>query len=537
MTAASEDLLALQEQAQFFRNAFEYAAIGMALVAPDGRFLDVNASLCRIVGYSKEELLQRNFQSITHPDDLDADLHYVEQMLQKTIDTYQMEKRYFHKSGEIVWILLSVSLVCDEQGAPKVFISQIQDVTERKRLDREQREIQARIQQAQKLESLGVLAGGVAHDFNNILVGILGNASLAMERCGPTSPVHGRLEQIERSAMRAADLTRQLLAYSGKGRFVLQRFDLSDLVLDMTDLLESAVPKSVSLQYRLAGRPVPIEADATQIRQIVMNLALNGAEALGGRRGVVSISTGVLAADRAILRAAAVDDDLPEGDYAYLEVADDGAGMDAATQKRIFDPFFSTKTAGRGLGLAAVLGIVRSHRGATLVHSAPGEGSTFRVLLPLTQGRTESLAEPRGPEQSWTGAGVVLVVDDEPIVRDVAKTILEAHGLTVLAAGSGPEGLEAFRARPDSIDVVLLDMTMVGFDGERTLRELRSVRADVPVILSSGWHELDSASELAQRGSADFLAKPYRAADLIAKVRAALARRPQADPAPLPKGE
>jgi PAS domain S-box-containing protein len=527
MTADGEVLLALQKQTEFFRNAFEYAAIGMALVAPDGQFLDVNASLCRIVGYSKEELLQRDFQSITHPDDLEADLHQVERMLRKEIDTYQMEKRYFHKSGEIVWVLLSVSLVCDEQGAPKVFISQIEDITECKRLDREQREMQARLQRAELLESLAVLAGGVAHDFNNILVGILGNASLALEQCSPTSPVHGRLEQIERSAMRAADLTRQLLAYSGKGRFVLQRFDLSELVRDMADLLRSAVPKNASLQFRLAPRPIPVEADATQIRQVVMNLAMNGAEALGGRRGVVSISTGVLFADRDLLRASAVDVAIPEGDYAFLEVADDGDGMDAHTQTRIFEPFFTTKTASRGLGLAAVLGIVRSHRGAVFVRSAPGDGAAFQVLLPLTHGRTESLVDPRGPEQSWTGAGVVLVVDDERTVRDVAKTILEAHGLTVLVAASGPEGLETFRARPDSIDLVLLDVTMSGFDGERTLRELRAVRADVPVILSSGWREQDSASLLAQRGEADFLPKPYRAPDLLAKVRAALARRPR----------
>jgi len=414
----------------------------------------------------------------------------------------------------------------DADGTVHHILCLVTDITAQKRAEEERRRLDAQMQHAQKLESLGVLAGGIAHDFNNLLVAILGNAGLALLELPPESPARQTVLAIETASQRAAELTRQMLAYSGKGKFIIEPLSLSRLVEEMAHLLEVSVSKSAVLKYRFAPNLPPVEGDATQVRQVIMNLITNASDAIGERSGVISITTGMLWADHEYLAGAYLDGDLPEGDYAFIEVADTGEGMDAETQSRIFDPFFTTKFTGRGLGLAAVLGIVRGHRGAVKIYSEVGRGTTFKVLFPVlavgpSAAEKAASLESRGTSEERANGRKILVVDDDDTVRAVTRRILERSGFEVLLAVDGADGVETYRANP-GIDLVLLDMTMPRMDGEETFRELRRVDPDVRVILTSGYNEQDATDRFAGKGLAGFIQKPYRPQELMERIFATL---------------
>ena len=397
------------------------------------------------------------------------------------------------------------------------------DITARRRAEQERRKLELQVQHTQKLESLGVLAGGIAHDFNNLLVAILGNAELALRDLSEVSPARGSVEEIRKASVRAAELTGQMLAYSGKGSFVVRPLDLNDLVHEMGHLLEVSISKRTALKYDLAPDLPAVEADASQIRQVVMNLITNASDAIGGRSGAITVRTDVVDMTRSYLEEMYVDEALPEGCYVCLEVSDTGGGMDSDTLPKIFDPFFSTKFAGRGLGLAAVLGIVRGHRGAIGVHSEVGKGTTFRVFLPCTEKELPTPAEGAEPAvESWRGSGTVLIVDDEESVRNVARAMLERFGLTVLTAPDGHSGVETFRRYKDELVLVLLDMTMPRMSGEEAFKEMHEIRPDVPIILASGYEQEDATSHFIGKGLAGFIQKPFQLSALIGKVRAAI---------------
>jgi PAS domain S-box-containing protein len=388
------------------------------------------------------------------------------------------------------------------------------DITDRKRAEEEQAKLETQMREVQKLESLGVLAGGIAHDFNNLLMAILGNAELALLTLSPASPACPNLEEITRASQRAADLCRQMLAYSGKGRFLVGRYDLSEIVREMAQMLEVSISKKARLRYSFAKELPPVEADATQLRQVIMNLITNASEALMDQSGYISVSTGVMDCDQAYLSESYLDDQLPEGSYVYLEVADTGIGMDQETQRRIFDPFFTTKFTGRGLGLAAVLGIVRGHQGAIKVYSEPGRGSTFKVLLPAGKKLQEEEMPGEAQDAPTLPSGTILLIDDDPEVRKVGSLMLKRLGYKVLTATRGQEGLEIFRACGGEITCVILDLTMPEMGGEEVFRELRRLRSDVSVILTSGYNEQDVIQHFAGKGLAGFIQKPYRLANL-----------------------
>ncbi len=400
------------------------------------------------------------------------------------------------------------------------------DITDRKNEEDERRGFEQRIHQAQRLESLGVLAGGIAHDFNNLLMGILGHADMALMKLPPESPARSSVQKIEMAALRAAELTNQMLAYSGKGRFIIESLDLSKIVEEMGHLLETVISKKAVLKYNFTRNLPPIQGDAAQIRQVIMNLITNSSDAIGENSGIITISTGVMEADHVYLSETYLDDDLVSGYYVYIEVSDTGCGMDEETRSRIFDPFFSTKFSGRGLGLAAVLGIIRGHRGAIKVYSEPGRGTTFKILFPCD--KTESLNRPHGcDEESATGLmfeqkKTVLVVDDDETVRTVVKMMLEEAGFRVITAVDGVKALDLFREQGNVIDLVLLDMTMPHMNGEETFRELRRIDPHVRVILSSGYNEQDATDRFAGKGLAGFIQKPFRSAMLMKKIKEAL---------------
>ena len=393
---------------------------------------------------------------------------------------------------------------------------------ERQRAERERAGLERKMVDSQKLESLGVLAGGIAHDFNNLLTSMLGNASLLRHDLPRESPLHPALEQIEKTAVRAADLCKQMLAYSGRGRFLLQRVDLARLVEDTTHLLEISISKKVVLRFNFAPGVPAVEADPTQLRQIVMNLVINASEAIGDRSGIIALSTGRMHADRAYLATTHLAPELPPGDYAFLEVSDNGCGMTPEVLARIFDPFYSTKFTGRGLGLAAVLGIVRGHQGALKVYSEPGKGTSFKLMLPAAPDARPAEAESPAPHTAWRGAGRVLVVDDEPSVRTVAARLLESLGYTVTVAEDGRAGVETFRRQPDAFVLVLMDLTMPHHDGVQAFGLMRRIRADVKVILMSGFNEQDAVASFTGKGLAGFLQKPFDLAALATKLRVAL---------------
>jgi len=400
------------------------------------------------------------------------------------------------------------------------------EIIERELAEEERRKVQVKLLHAQKLESLGVLSGGIAHDFNNLLVGILGNAGLALQELPADATARDTLRDIETAALRAAELTRQLLAYAGKGQFVVGPVSLSQLVEEMGNLLATAVAKNARLDFQFPERIPTIEADATQLRQVVMNLITNASEAIGTASGTITVRTGVMDADRGYLADTQLGVGLPAGRYAFVEVLDDGHGMHPATQARIFDPFFTTKFTGRGLGLAAVLGIVRAHRGAIRVTSAPGRGTTIRILLPC--GDNEEAETTRSRPDATLAAldertGTVMVVDDEETVRNVARRILVANGFTVRLAGGGVEAMRLLRDDPAGIDAVLLDMTMPDMSGAVTLQELLRIKPGIRVVLSSGYAQEDAAPLVDAPGAAAFIQKPYRPADLVTTIRRALA--------------
>ncbi len=395
---------------------------------------------------------------------------------------------------------------------------------QRRANEQERLSLEAQVQQTQKLESLGILAGGIAHDFNNLLLGILGNADLALMELRTESPARQHIEDAVKASQRAAELCGQMLAYSGRGSFVLKPLDLSALVEEMAHLLEVSISKKISLHFNFASRIPPVEGDPTQLRQVVMNLIINASDAIGDKVGQIAITTGVVQMDRNMLDRLLVGSDLEAGTYAFLEVKDSGCGMDRATIERIFDPFFTTKFTGRGLGLAAVHGIVRSHHGAIDVQSDLGCGTRFRLLLPISSHPIMELPTPAFKRTERKGSGTILVVDDEEIITDITTKILSQAGFRVLTASDGRRGVNTFCQHAAEIDAVILDLTMPEMSGEEVYSEIVSVRSDVRVILSSGYSESEAADRFAGKNLAGFIQKPYRPNVLIEKLNEILGK-------------
>jgi len=465
------------------------------------------------LGYSPGETsgLQQGWAALIHPDDRErADVILADAAVATQAQTFETEVRLRHKEGHYRDVLSRASLVPGGDGHVRL-VGVSLDITDRKRSEET-------IRRAAKDESLSVLAGGVAHDFNNLLVAMLGHSSLALTRMPPESPARASVEKVIHAAGRAADLTRQMLAYSGKGHLEVRPLELNRLIDENLHLFAAGMPKSVRLVRQLQDDLPPIRADLGQIQQVVMNLVLNAAEAIGEKSGQVTVRTGrkTLEEDGShYSRLTRVP--LPPGSYVLLEVHDDGRGMDAQTLPRIFDPFFTTKFTGRGLGLAAVLGIVRGHRGGISVYSELGRGTTFKLLFPAA-GSPPAQPKPAPAVEPQAG-GLVLVIDDEAVVRDAVEAMLRSQGFAVLLAASGGEGVGLYRARKDEIRLVLLDLSMPGIGGLETFDLLREIDPAVRVVLCSGYNEVEATRTFVGKGLAGFVQKPYDAAALAAALR------------------
>lgn len=630
----------LHDSRERFRSAFESAGIGMALVARDGRFLAVNRSFCELTRYSEAELLARDFQSMTHPDDLADDLELLRQLLRGDRRSYQLQKRYICADARTVWVTLTVSLVRDATGRPTYFISQVEDITARRqaevalaasearyralveatddpiaavdhdgrflivntagaallgmtpadligrsfvdlvsperaarwrddlhgtlaggktvhveremaaadgprvfhtklipardasgewtmviaigrdlteqhRLASERRALREHAEKAQRLESLSVMAGGVAHDLNNLLAVVLGYADCARLDAAAGSDVADALEQIADAARRAGELTSQLNAVTGKATRRLDVVGLPALARETVALLRPKIPPGCQIRVELA--PATVEGDPTQLRQVALNLLLNAAQAVAPAGGQITVRTGLreLAAD---VRDPSGLLDMTAGTCAFISVQDDGCGMTPEVQRRVFEPFFSTKADGRGLGLAVVLGVARGHGGGVRFTSEPERGTLVEVLLPAAASEPVEAPRTPAPQATLQGRGVVLIVDDERAVRDSLQHALVLLGFEVRAFDGGRAALAALRDDP-AVVLAVLDLRMPGMDGREVLRELRQLRPDVPVVISSGHAgplALDDAEQLR------FLPKPYGLAELQAVLQAAL---------------
>ncbi|MHB8522086.1 MAG: PAS domain-containing hybrid sensor histidine kinase/response regulator [Limisphaerales bacterium] len=488
-----------------------------------GRFTRINHAQARALGLSSPaEALGRGDADFFNPEHAQAALADEQRIMATGAPVIDKIERLRRPDGEWRWISATKVPMRDAGGQIVGLVGVSRDVTERKRAEEQRLALERKLLDAQKLESLGVLAGGVAHDFNNLLTAVIGNAGLAAMELPEGSGIQRYLSNVENICLQASALCGQMLAYAGRGQRTARRMQLNQAIEEMTHLLQISISKKCVLKFHFAAALPTVVADSAQVRQIIFNLVMNASEAIGEQSGVISIGTGMMRADRAYLAETYLSPDLPEGDYAYVEVSDTGCGMSADTKTKVFDPFFTTKFKGRGLGLAAVLGIVRGHRGAIKVYSEVGRGTTFKFLLPCAGGPAEEAAEAVTSLAAWKGTGTVLVVEDEETVRSAVARQVEAFGFTVLLAGDGREGVEAYRAHAGEIVAVLLDMTMPHLSGIEAFREMRRIRADAQVLLMSGYNEEDATSQLAGKGLAGFLHKPFRPAELREKLHAIL---------------
>jgi PAS domain S-box-containing protein len=514
---------ALVESENRLRVIFETTPAGVIMITPGGVIGFANQRMAEMFGCPLDELVGTSYLSHIHPEQCDAAGAEVQHLVNGGIDSTNTERRYIRVDGSDFWGHVSSSRYESTGNEQTSIVAVIADMTELKQAEEQRRKLEQQMLHVQKLESLGVLAGGIAHDFNNILLAITGNASLALMRLSPESPAVHYLQQIERAADKAADLARQMLAYSGKGRFVVEVLNLNQVVEEMTKMLHVSISKRASLRYHLDPHLPSVEGDVTQIRQIVMNLAINASEAIGDRDGIISISTGSMECDLRYLREAWLDQSLAEGLYVYLEVADTGCGMSRETMERIFDPFFTTKFTGRGLGMAAILGIVRGHHGAIKIYSEPGRGSTFKILLPASE-RPAARAVAPVSEAQWRGSGLVMLVDDEEIIRSIASDMLTELGFDVMTAQDGREAVDLFRRNRERIAFVVLDLTMPYMSGEEAFREMRRIDPEVRVIMSSGYNEHEVTQKFMGKGLAGFIQKPYSLATLMDVTRSVVGR-------------
>ncbi len=514
---------ALQESELRLSSIFQAVPVGIGL-AVNRTIREANDHLCQITGYSRDELIGMPTRAF-YADDEEyerAGKHLGEEECRSGHASF--ETRWRRKDGRFIDVYMGTASLFPQNPAAGVTFSLL-DITERIRAEAERRELEERLRQAQKLESLGVLAGGIAHDFNNILMAVLGHAGLADAQLSPASPAHESLQEIQRAARRAADLCRQMLAYAGKGRMAVQALDINEVITEMEHMLQVSISKKSILQLRLGQGLPAVEVDVAQVRQVVMNLVMNASEAIGETGGIITVSTDAAICDRARLSSALGGDELAEGRFVRLIVTDTGSGMDEATRGRIFEPFYTTKFTGRGLGLAAVLGIVRAHRGAISVESAPGSGSTFTVLFPASVAAAQRLGSGPAREPTWRGSGVVLLADDEESVRAVGEKMLGALGFEALLAADGRQALERFIRHRDEIVCAIIDLSMPTMDGEETFAEIHRLAPTLPVILCSGYNEAEAVKRFLGKGLAGFLHKPYELAHLQRAMRQALGQR------------
>ncbi len=513
----------LQKSEERFRILSSNVSEGI-MIHKDGRILDLNQAFADMAGIANPKDLIGTMGMRSLPLTKESAALIQSHMASGSTDVYDIE--LIGADGKIIPAeTMGTNITYMDQEARLI---RMRNISDRKQAESNRLTLEKRLLQTQKLESLGVLAGGIAHDFNNILMGILGYADLALSDLGPHEPAREYVQGINDSSRQAAELVKQMLAYSGKGKFSLEPINLNHLIQDTVPMLTISISKNVVLKFNYSDGPGFLEGDPSQIRQILMNLIINASEAIEKRSGVIAVTTGTMYCDQEYIDSTgfqaqvSLDERISEGMYVFLEISDTGLGMAKATMERLFEPFFTTKYTGRGLGLSAVLGIVRGHKGMIKIYSEPEKGTSFKVLFPLYGGTqaSDSLADKSiEPENGWQGTGTFLIADDEESVRTVGKHMLQKLGYEVITADDGQIAVQLFEAHADKIICVLLDLTMPHKDGAQVFREIRQINPDIKVILSSGYNEQDATQQFVGKGLAGFIQKPYVSGDLVKKIK------------------
>lgn len=515
---------ALRESEATFRAHVENSFDVIFTLDSAGNFVFVSPAWERHFGFPASEVMGRSFAPTVHPDDINPCMEYLSWIMTTGKSGTSPIYRVVCADGSMRSFVANGMSYTDTKGV-QLFIGVGHDVTDQLKAEEERLEFERHLQHTQKLESLGVLAGGIAHDFNNLLLAILGNIELASIKLPPGSASSKLLDQATMAANRAADLTNRLLAYSGKGKFVISKLNLNEIVNENASLFRTAITRTVSIDLQLAVSLPYIMGDVAQIQQVVMNLITNAAEAIEVPAGRITIATGVLFCDGKELLKSLIEVTPPAGRFVYLEVTDNGSGMTDQVQQKIFDPFFTTKFTGRGLGMSAVLGIVKSHSGALFLESRPGYGTKIRIALPVAEAEAENsaLKEPEVDLCHSAGksclSGTVLVVDDEKAVLRVCATMVRQCGFEVITASDGAEAVKVFSEHYAKIDLVLMDLTMPNMDGLAAMAELRRINPYVRVILSSGYNEQELDERILEHKPSGFVRKPYRIVNLESELR------------------
>jgi len=500
------------------------------VVLQEGGYKMVSPAFTKLFGYTQEEAVGGLMfgDLVNEADKAKVQKRYDDRINGVEDMTKDFQVDLIAKDGSVIPCETSAAMI-QYEGEPADLVL-IRDITERKQAEQEKLTLERQMLHAQKLESLGVLAGGIAHDFNNILMAILGNADLALKLLAPLAPSRSNIEEVINASVRAADLAKQMLAYSGKGRFIVEPIHLGELIKETSHLLEVSISKKATLRRNFEKNTPTFDGDVTQIRQVIMNLITNASESLLEESGVITLTTGSMYCDAEYLECvnevlkASLEEPLKPGDYVFVEVADTGCGMSQDTKEKIFDPFFTTKFTGRGLGMSAVLGIVRGHQGAIKIYSEVDRGTTFKIYFPANVMPDREMIRHEEEEgvDDWKGSGLILIADDEKAVAMVGKRMIELLGFEGITAYDGKEAVKVFKENMDDIVCVLLDLTMPRMDGLEVFQEIRSLRPNTPIVLCSGYNEQDATQKFVGRGLAGFLQKPYTMDKLQARLKGLL---------------
>jgi PAS domain S-box-containing protein len=511
---------ALRESEEKYRTILESIEEGCFETDMDGNLTFFSNPFLKILGYSRDELLGGNTSAYTSPDTA-ASMERITERLRETgkpenVTDYDV----IRKDGTNLSLELSVSLLKDQDGLPMGYRGVLRDVSERKKTEEEKHKLESQLQQAQKMESIGTLAGGIAHDFNNILMGIQGNASLMLLKIESDHPNYEKIKNIEKYVQNGTELTKQLLGFARRGKYLIKATDLNEII-DKSSSLFARTKKEIRVHATLLDDLWTAEVDRGQIEQVLLNLYVNAWQAMSNG-GDLYLQTENIILDRSYVKPYKVE----PGRYVKISVSDTGVGIDKETQERIFEPFFTTKEMGRGtgLGLASVYGIIKSHGGYINVYSEQEKGTVFTIYLPASQ-KEVSIEKEAAPAAIIKGSGTILLIDDEKMILDVGIELLEELGYTVQSAMSGQEAIDVFQKDRDKIDLVIMDMIMPGMGGGETFDRLKEIDTDVKVLLSSGYSINGQATKILRRGCDGFIQKPFNMNQLAEKVQQILVRR------------
>ena len=508
---------ALKSSEEKFRTLVENSSDVIFVLDVEGFFQFVSPSWENHFGYPATDVMRRNFKQFIHPDDAPGCFEYLTRVMKNDPTAACPPYRVKHADGSWILFVANGTMYANSTGIP-LYIGIGRDISGEKRLAEERLNLERQFLHSQKLESLGIMAGGIAHDFNNLLAVIIGNLELSSMQLDKKSTAATRIERAMQASLRAADLTQHMLAYTGRSVFELKPLDINLLVDENCTLYRSTIPKTITMKTELSPALPPALGDSGQLQQVVMNLITNAAEAIGSEPGSILIATGVLDCNQELLNHSKLEIKPPPGRYAYIDVTDSGCGMNEETKQRIFEPFYTTKFTGRGLGMSSVMGIIKSHNGAILLYSEPGLGSTFKILLPTIEEQGDAasanMTDNVASELQRDDLATALVVDDEELVREVCMEYLNDTGMQTLGAADGREAVDIFRRNMNNITFVILDLTMPHMDGVATLHELRLLQPYVKVIISSG-HTTETAAKAFVSDKPDgYIQKPYQMMEL-----------------------